>query len=62
MAESEHGRSISSNGALGEAGRALRALVVLVGMVAFVVLLRFAVYDYFHGGRTLAAVQEMTHS
>ena len=58
----KHRRTISSSGSLAEAGRVARALVVLVSVAALVVILRFAIYDYFHGGRTLAAIQEMTRS
>ena len=38
------------------------ALVILVGIAALVVILRFAIYDCFHGGRTLTAILEVTRA
>jgi hypothetical protein len=62
MIKVRHGRAFSLNGSLAEAARVARALVVFACVAALVVALRFALYDCFHGGRTLAALQEMTHS
>lgn len=62
MTKVGHDRAFPWNGALAEAGRVARALVVLACVAALAVALRFALYDCFHGGRTLAAIQEMTHS
>lgn len=62
IATSKRRRASASGRSLVEAARVARALLILVSVAALVVILRFAIYDHVHGGRTLAAIEELIRS